>query len=252
MLKSSNDLDTKKQEEAEKRAAKKLEGERKGKMRKTGYGKTAEKDKRSRLRSAGRAKKSRSRSTGRYVGEGGRERREGGSEAPGKGEAALEEEAPHLGQLDVHDMDGVVRGGLGEVHDNQLDVPDDGDDVVSLEEKRNEVAGEEQGDSVRGEEEKKNPVMDEEGKGVKPSSAGMVKRPGSASAVARSAISPPAAMARTQGRRRGNEEEDRSAVQSKPETFYKLDWVNKDSLPCGWSYRLDRYLTPVVSHTILH
>ena len=110
-----------------------------------GYEKTAEKGRRSRSRSAGRAKRSRTRSTGRYVGEGGRGRVEGGSEAPGKGKAALEEEVPHLVHLEAHGFDGEVRGGLGDVRDNQLDAPDDGDDEVSLEEKRSDASGEEQG-----------------------------------------------------------------------------------------------------------
>ena len=73
LLKSSNDIDSKKQEEAEKRAYKKMEGEKKGRIKKTGgyerggyvrggYERVGDRGRRSRSRSVGGGRRSRSRS----------------------------------------------------------------------------------------------------------------------------------------------------------------------------------------------
>ena len=66
LLKSSNDIDLKKQEEAEKRALKKIEGEKKAKWKKAGgFEKTADRSRRSGSRSIKDERRSRSRSQNR-------------------------------------------------------------------------------------------------------------------------------------------------------------------------------------------
>ena len=66
LLKNSNDIDLKKQEEAEKRALKKIEGEKKSKWKRSGvYEKAADRSRRSESRSVKREKRSRSRSQNR-------------------------------------------------------------------------------------------------------------------------------------------------------------------------------------------
>ena len=63
LLKHSNDSDMKKQEEAEKRAMKKIEGERAKKKKIVGYEKASDRTRRSLSRSIKKEKRSRSRST---------------------------------------------------------------------------------------------------------------------------------------------------------------------------------------------
>ena len=66
LLKSSNNIDLKKQEEAEKRALKKIEGEKKAKWKKAGgFEKTADRSRRSGSRSIKDERRSRSRSQNR-------------------------------------------------------------------------------------------------------------------------------------------------------------------------------------------
>ena len=65
LLKHSNDSDMKKQEEAEKRAMKKIEGERAKKKKIVGYEKASDRNRRSPSRSIKKEKRSRSRSTNR-------------------------------------------------------------------------------------------------------------------------------------------------------------------------------------------